>query len=219
MPDLPVNIVSEPPARARVVDSNGIMTREWVQFVRNLYSRTSSKRGNAIDVLSDNADVLNQDIAENSNDIFDTFAALEILAENIRQHAAFVGCRVNFTGRNTNGTVLTSFTNNVNVLDRTSVGVYAGTFTNFLLFGVPVVTLSNASVEHLIAPTANTDVFEVNFLRTSLTTFEVRVYEVTVSGTRLVKTLYDPIQTGDEISIMLLLEFGESGITFDDLLG
>ena len=84
------NIVSQPPLTAAIADQNGMLSRAWAIWFRDLYSRTAYKGGNAIDdntdLLSGTIDTLDEAIAQilqNVSDIAGNVLAIDQNSDDI----------------------------------------------------------------------------------------------------------------------------------------
>lgn len=100
------NLVSQPPLTAAIVDANGMPSKSWAIWFRDLYRRTSYKGGNAIDDNKNEVDeellvitatleetivqvnVNIQAIAENEANITINAAAITDNADNLTAHEA-----------------------------------------------------------------------------------------------------------------------------------
>ena len=91
---MPENIVSQPPLTTPIADPNGMLSRAWSIWFRDLYSRTAYKGGNAIDdntdLLDGTIDTLEEaiiQILQNVSDISDNSDAIDQNITNIATNA------------------------------------------------------------------------------------------------------------------------------------
>ncbi|AUR93152.1 hypothetical protein NVP1184A_13 [Vibrio phage 1.184.A._10N.286.49.A5] len=81
------NLVSKPPLQVALIDKNGLMSRAWAVFFRDLYRRVAYKGGNSIDENIEDIDQLVAAVEANIIAIAANKEAIEINAENIAQNA------------------------------------------------------------------------------------------------------------------------------------
>lgn len=84
------NLVSSPPLTTPITNGNGVLTRPWSIWFRDIYSRTSYKKSNAIDDNKIETDgeilTLNESIAVNIADIATNASAIQVNTANLLAH-------------------------------------------------------------------------------------------------------------------------------------
>ncbi len=74
------NLVSQPPLTTPITDGNGVLTRAWSIWFRDLYKRTSYKGGNTID---QNKEEVDQELLNTNASLTTTIDALNINTTNL----------------------------------------------------------------------------------------------------------------------------------------
>jgi len=74
------NLVSKPPLQVKITDQNGLISRAWSIWIRDIYRRVSYKGGNSIDESI-------EDIAANSEGIIENALAIAENSDNIEANA------------------------------------------------------------------------------------------------------------------------------------
>lgn len=118
----------------------------------------------------------------------------------------YLAAKLSFTGRNSNGavTILNADSHNIESMDRVSVGVYEGEITQQTALGVNLFDTAWPSIAHDINPSVSTETFEVIFTPIDDTNFRLSVYElVQGAGGAIDMVLYDPVETGDIITLAI----------------
>lgn len=77
------NLVTSPPLTTRIVEANGMINRTWAIWFRNVYKRTSDKRGNAIDA---NNEQINENILGVGSSLEDTIQRVNANASATESH-------------------------------------------------------------------------------------------------------------------------------------
>ena len=192
MPD-DENLVSSPPLTSQVIDQSGRFTRAWARWLQQLYQRTSFQGGNVID---------------------QTIQQVEQTNEDIIQFIPFKGLVVEFKGQVTVGPVtIVGDTYNVFSVERAATGVYVVTANQLTAYGYNLFDLAVVSIEFLIAPSANTELFDVKSFQVMEGVFNIFVNEVTKGvGDDLVKTPYDPTALTDAIRIIVHSSIGTGAL-------
>ena len=82
------NIVSQPPLMVPISDKNGILSKAWSVWFRDLYRRTSFKGGNAID---DNKNEIDESIIDIDATLEEVIEQVLVNIENIAINADGIG--------------------------------------------------------------------------------------------------------------------------------
>lgn len=92
---------------------------------------------------------------------------------------------------------------NYSAIARVGVGAYRVTLAQDSVYGSLVIDNGFPSVNHVISPTATTDLYTVDVTKVSDSQLDVKVYEVYLGGGfDLVKNPYD-LQIGDYVHLMI----------------
>ena len=78
------NLVSQPPLTAAIVDANGMPSKAWAIWFRDLYRRTSYKGGNAID---DNKNEIDEELLAITATLEETIVQVNVNIEGIAVNA------------------------------------------------------------------------------------------------------------------------------------
>lgn len=134
-------------------------------------------------------------------------ASIADLARRFKATSPTAGCMFRISGNGaSNPTIISSY--NVTSITRTGAGTYRVTLKQSTVYGVGITSLGVLSAFWKIVPTGSTDSFEVTGTVISATQVDIEVYALTVSGSKIVRTLYDFVST-DFIHVNALVSAGD----------
>lgn len=118
--------------------------------------------------------------------------------------------KLSFIGRSTDGAVTASSNTNVATMLRNGVGRYDGTLTQPTVYGSNILSDCVGYVSLSLSSSSNTQAFQADFLVTGDSTFTVNIYElVQGSGVSIDRQLYDPDESGDQVTVTILSTLAE----------
>lgn len=118
-----------------------------------------------------------------------------------------------FQGRSTAGAVTPTFSFNLDSLEQVSTGVYEGSVSQSTFWGSNIFTKTIPLFDLVVAPSPGTEFFTAEYEDLGSGDFRISVYEVTKgAGSDLIKTLYDPDDSNDLVSLILLTDIGSGAL-------
>ena len=80
------NLVSQPPLTTAITDGNGILTRAWAIWLRDVYKRIAYKGGNSIDDNTSDIDFNFDTIADVIDQVIINISDIEQNADDLKTH-------------------------------------------------------------------------------------------------------------------------------------
>ena len=103
------NLVSQPPLTTAITDGNGVLTRAWAIWLRDVYKRIAYKGGNSIDENAENIEFNLETLAEVIDQVIINISDIEQNSDNLKAHELLEeahGSNGNIVGFNDLATVL-----------------------------------------------------------------------------------------------------------------
>lgn len=163
-------------------------------------NKLTAQLQSAADQLEEAGADLSTDFSDTIADINDEIDTLTNRIAAAEDYTAIKGFVLEFTVDASNNVVM-SLDYNIDTGTDLSTGIYQFTLDQSTFFGSDVLDNCVFATEHIIAGTASSDLYDLEIHRVSATTFQVKVYEFTVSGSKPSKALTD-IQEDDIIQVV-----------------